>query len=317
MASSSFDATNPQHVSKAMQELYDQISVLEQSKKQQDDRNAELAAQIHALSSQSSESSLTSAPRVHAALKLPLPDKYDGKRHLFRQFINSIKLHFSVSPDLFPSDAAKTGFVASLLRGSALDWITPYLEQKDPMLSSWSIFESRFKAMFDDPHRAKTAVSRLTQLRQGRRPVVAYAAEFRRIVMDADFDNNAQVYWFRVGLSDSILDELTHTSAETELDKFISQCVLIDTRLREREVERTRRSRSFTMPSSSRQSNASVPDPMVLDSASTNTRHGPISAEERKRRIENDLCLYCGRAGHRKAACPLKSGNGQARRRRS
>ena len=43
------------------------------------------------------------------------------------------------------------------------------------------------------------------------------------------------------GLADAILDDLTHTVAETDLDKFIAQCVLIDTRLCEREVERTRR----------------------------------------------------------------------------
>ena len=313
MSSGGFDAANPQHVGTAVQDLYTLIAKLEKSKAEQDTQNASLTAQLHALSS-----GIQSSPtlRTHAALKLPLPEKYDGKRHLFRQFINTIKLHFSVSPDCFSSDSAKTAFVASLLRGSALDWITPFLEKQDQMLSSWQDFESKFTAMFDDPHRAKTAVTKLTQLRQGRRPVVVYAAEFRRIVMDADFDNNAQVYWFRVGLSDSILDELTHTSAETELDKFIAQCVLIDTRLREREVERTRRSRT-TMPPSSRPSNSHAPDAMVLDSTSTNIRHTPISAEERKRRIENDLCLYCGRAGHRKAACPMKSGNGQARRQRS
>ena len=65
--------------------------------------------------------------------------------------------------------------------------------------------------------------------------------------MDADFDNNAEVYWFRSGLADATLDELTHTTAETDLDKFIAQCILIDTRLREREVERRRRP---TFPSS-------------------------------------------------------------------
>ena len=290
MASNNFDPANPQHVGNAMNQLNEKISALEKA--------------------------LASASRQPAP-KLPLPEKYDGKRHLFRQFINSVKLHFSISPGRFVTDVSKTGFVASLLRGPALDWITPYLEQNDAMLSSWDSFESKFKAMFDDPHRAKTAVSKLTQLRQGRRPVVAYAAEFRRVVMDADFDNNAQVYWFRAGLSDAILDELTHTSAKSMLDDFIAQCVLIDTRLREREVERSRRSRPTIMPSSSRSSAGSTSDAMVLDSTSTSTRRGPLSAEERKRRLENDLCLYCGRAGHRKGACPLKSGNGQARRQQS
>lgn len=309
MSASNFDPANPQHIANAFRELYDQVANLEHAKSQLTDQNAELARNLSHLSSQQ-----VTTPRPHTAPKLPLPEKYDGKRFLFRQFINCVKLHFSVLPNRFQSDLAKTGFVASLLRGSALDWITPYLEKQDEMLSSWATFESRFTAMFDDPHRAKTAVTKLTQLRQGRRSVVAYAAEFRRIIMDADFDNNAQVYWFRAGLADSILDELTHTSAETELDKFIAQCILIDTRLREREVERRRRP---MVPSSSRSPVAPSPDAMVLDSTSSNERHGPISSEERKRRIENDLCLYCGRAGHRKSTCPSKKGNGQARQRRS
>jgi hypothetical protein len=306
MSLNGFDPSNPQHVARVMQELYDQVAKLEASRQQLAEQNAQLVDQFRAASSTNTPVT-SSRPREP---KLPLPEKYEGKRNLFHQFINSDKLHFVVSPDRFPNDKSKTGFVASLLRGPALDWITPYLELQDPMLSSWSDFEQRFKAMFDDPHRAKTAVNKLTQLRQGRRPVVAYAAEFRRIVMDADFDNNAEVYWFRSGLSDAILDELTHTTAETELDKFIAQCVLIDTRLREREVERRRRN---IHPLAPRNANTPSSDAMVIDSTSTSVRHGPISAEKRKRRLENDLFLYCGRAGHRKTTCPSKKGNGQAR----
>lgn len=126
-----------------------------------------------------------------SAPKLPLPDKYDGKRYLFRQFLNSVKLHFSVAPDRFASDSRKTGFVASLLRGPALDWIASFLEKSNELLHSWPAFEASLTAMFDDPHRSKTAINKLFQLRQRRRPVAAYASEFRRTVMDCDFDNNA------------------------------------------------------------------------------------------------------------------------------
>jgi len=313
MATATFDPANPEHVHDALRKLDAQIAALRVSNQDLVEKNTALDTQVRVL--QAANNAMTPiTPSGPRAPKLPLPEKYDGKRHSFRQFINSVKMQFSVSPDRFSSDHIKTGFVASLLRGPALDWISPYLEKKDAMLSSWTDFEKRFTDMFDDPHRAKTAVTKLTQLRQGRRPVVAYAAEFRRIVMDADFDNNAEVFWFRAGLSDAILDELTHTTAETELDKFIAQCILIDTRLREREVERRRRP---MVPSSSRTPIPTSPDAMVLDSTSSNERHGPISAEERKRRIENDLCLYCGRAGHRKTTCPSKKGNGQARQRRS
>jgi hypothetical protein len=305
-----FDAKNPAHVTEALTRLFAQVGQLTDEKTKLQEQNVLLIDQLKVMADQRPIQPIP----AKGTPKLPLPEKYDGKRQHFRQFINSVKLQFSVCPDSFPNDASKTGFVASLLRGAALDWITPYLELQDPMLSSWVEFEAKFKAMFDDPHRARTAVGKLTQLRQGRRPVVAYAAEFRRIVMDADFDNNAQVYWFRAGLTDDILDELTHTVTETDLEKFIAQCVLIDTRLSEREAERKRRSAFGGQPRST--SSSVQNDPMVLDSTTTSTHRGPISAEERKRRLENNLCLYCEGAGHQKANCPKKSGNGQSRQHR-
>lgn len=310
MSNPAFDPTNPEHVHKAMEDLYAKIETLQKARTELSDQNAALQSQVKHLQSSPVSRNAVSAPSRPAAPKLPLPEKYDGKRHQFRQFLNSVKLHFSVSPDRFPSDAAKTGFVSSLLRGPALDWITPYLEMEDSMLSSWMEFESKFKAMFDDPHRSKTAINKLSQLRQGRRSVVAYAAEFRRIIMDADFDNNAKAYWFRTGLSDPILDELVHTTTKTDLDELIAQCILIDTRLLEREVERKRRSLPRVPPSTRP---APINDPMIVDSTATVPRRGPLSSEERKRRIENDLCLYCGKAGHHKSSCPSKSGNGRAR----
>ena len=32
----------------------------------------------------------------------------------------------------------------------------------------------------------------------------------------------------------------------------------------------------------------------------------PLTAEERKRRIDGKLCLYCGQAGHQAKDCPVK-----------
>lgn len=249
--------------------------------------------------------------------KLSLPDKYDGKRNQFRQFLNSVKLHFTVNHCKFQSDTLKTGFVASLLRGAALDWITPFLEQKDPMLSKWDAFEIKFSAMFDDPHRERTAATKIASLRQGRRPVSVYAAEFRRIAMDTNFDGKSQLHWFRQGLSDPVLDELTHVHSEEGLEQFIAQCILIDTRLRERETEKRLRSDGgrATQGFSSRPSHQGAV-PMVIDSATVKFR-GRLTVEERRRRLAKDLCLYCGEAGHAIVACPARpnrQGNGQSRR---
>ena len=44
-------------------------------------------------------------------------------------------------------------------------------------------------------------------------------------------------------------------------------------------------------------------------------RRGPISQVERQRRMDNNLCLYCGKAGHRRLECPTRQANEAARAR--
>jgi hypothetical protein len=48
-------------------------------------------------------------------------------------------------------------------------------------------------------------------------------------------------------------------------------------------------------------------------SSQSQTPHGPLSKEERKRRFDNKLCLYCGRAGHIARDCWQKSTASQGR----
>ena len=125
-----FDPNNPDHVRKAVNDVYSHIAQLEALKKELSNRNA------------AQQQDVVPASRARTAPKLPLADKYEGRRHYFRQFLHSVKLHFTVCPERFPSDAAKTGFVASLLRGAALDWITLYLEKQHEIMNSWTEFES-------------------------------------------------------------------------------------------------------------------------------------------------------------------------------
>ena len=117
MGTPQFDPADPKHVHDALLELDQKVQALNLSKKELIEKNTELDMQLRVLQAANNPTT-PSGPR---APKLPLPEKYDGKRHSFRQFINSVKLQFSICPDRFSSDQTKTGFVASLLRGPALD----------------------------------------------------------------------------------------------------------------------------------------------------------------------------------------------------
>ncbi|ORZ33786.1 hypothetical protein BCR44DRAFT_350387 [Catenaria anguillulae PL171] len=47
-------------------------------------------------------------------------------------------------------------------------------------------------------------------------------------------------------------------------------------------------------------------DKMVVDALQM---RGPISDAEKQRRLDNNLCLYCGKPGHSANACPNKRRN--------
>lgn len=46
---------------------------------------------------------------------------------------------------------------------------------------------------------------------------------------------------------------------------------------------------------------------MDLDSTKDGKRFKPLTIEERKRRMDNNLCLYCGEPGHRVPQCPQRN----------
>jgi hypothetical protein len=129
--------------------------------------------------------------------KLPMPEKFDGSRSAFRGFVNQCRLVFLMQPSMYPNDSFKVGLILTLLGGPALQWATPYLESRDPILNDFEGFMSLFAHFFDDPDRVRTAESALARITQGRRPCSTYAAEFRRIAIDTAWNESAKISAFR------------------------------------------------------------------------------------------------------------------------
>ena len=89
------------------------------------------------------------------------------------------------------------------------------------------------------------------------------------------------------------------------LEELISQAVTCDNRLFELRQERRsswRNDGAFTAFSKGLENHSTGPEPMQIDAVRTKT----LTLEEKKRRMEEGLCLYCGDGGHRAGNCPKK-----------
>jgi hypothetical protein len=242
----------------------------------------------------------------HREPKVPLPEKFDGSRQEYRGFMSQMELVFMLNPSRYPTAAAKVGTIGTLLTGKARQWFTPYIEKAElyqEILNDYAAFRRLMDSCFADPDRSVIASNKLRRLFQGRRPAAHYAADFRSLVVDLDWNDASLMDQYRHGLNDSVKDMLIHYPVPATLDALIGLSVQLDNRIFERRSEKNFDNERRPLGTRSAPFESSGPSAMEIDAI----RRGPLSDQEKRRRREMNLCLYCGSDQHLRAACPVAS----------
>jgi hypothetical protein len=237
--------------------------------------------------------------------KASMPDKFDGTRSNFRGFVQQVRLYLRLYPFCYPDGFTQVAFIGTLLSGNARSWLAPLLEKDSPILYNLEAFMERFTAAFGDSDREGVAERKIQNLRQGSRSAAIYAAEFQQLTCDLDWNDKAFMTRFRYGLRDDVKNLLITMPKVDTLEELISQAIICDNRLFELRQERRsswRNDGAFSAFSRGPENHSTGPEPMQIDAV----RVKPLTPEERKRRMEGGLCLYCGEQGHRAGSCPKK-----------
>lgn len=236
--------------------------------------------------------------------KICLPEKFNGDRKTFRDFISQIDLLFRIHPSVYSNDVDKVGLISSLLTGRAATWCTPILESQDPaILENYTVFKARFTQAFDDPHRKASAFEDIGKLRQANRDLVSFTAEFQRLASELEWSEETLVQYYRRGLQDEIRKELIHFGTPKTLDEMISLASQMDARIKEYNMSSVRdHSRRRDNPAGQRPTTPELSSPMEIGGE----RRPPLSEQEKIRRRQYHLCLYCGDADHQVHQCPRK-----------
>lgn len=247
---------------------------------------------------------------------VPVPEPYSGDLGSCSQFLLKCSLVFELQPSSYPSDKAKIAFIVNLLRGRAAKWATALWSSSSSVLSSFEVFSSELKKVFDHPVRGREATRRLLTLTQGSQSVANYSIEFRILARECGWDESALMGIYQKGLSESLKDELAVRDEPASLEELISLSIRLDNRLRERARERVGKPQRLvplvdtppTSPVAAATASGLPPsspgeteEPMQLGRAH-------LDPQERQRRMAKRLCIYCGEAGHFIASCP-QSGN--------
>lgn len=182
------------------------------------------------------------------------------------------------------------------------------MEQKNSVLDSVSAFFEAKSQLYDDYQRIATAA--LHTIQQGHCPVEDYKIEFRKWSVDTSWNEAALKYQFWLGLSEALKDELAPVETPATLERLIQLVIQLDRLLRERWSERIQSHRpTWVMP-------RAPPVTMATPISTTASSEGEpmqiglmrstLTPEERMRRQQANLCLYCDSLGHVLRNCPVR-----------
>jgi hypothetical protein len=263
------------------------------------------------------------------------PDRFDGtKPEKLDTFEGQCRMVFLGDERKYSTSRKQVLFAGSYLDGAAYDWWLQELRKSDAAFKLvaddfWNILRERF----GNPDHLRLVERQLTALvMKDTDRVNRHIVRFDTLSTQLEWNEAALRSRFELSLNTRLKDDLGRMdpSVMRSLSSMKERVLALDRRYWERQdeirrekgkPERTpdntqgpKKPQSSSPPSSSSSSrppNKPAPSSSAFSSSTTpkptTDASGRITAEERKRRMDNKLCLYCGKEGHGVKNCPVSA----------
>ena len=262
------------------------------------------------------------SPEVHQPSRDPdvqTPDTFSGNRENLNGFLTQVQLLFDLQPRRFITDKVKISYMVAKFRGTPLNALRPYIELPESSRPEWLNDYHQFifymKRNYGDPDEEGTAERKLNSLVQ-KGSASAYFAEFQQYAAILGWPDAPLLSIAIRGLKDEIKDQLAMIGERPKtMANLIETVVRLDNRLWERAQEKRHENRGASTTGRSVVARVITDIPRAPAKSSFNesvkgpaTDHipsrGRLSEEEKQRRKDLNLCLFCGQPGHIATNCP-------------
>src|ERR1700679_1126165 len=267
-------------------------------------------------------------------VKAKEPDTYDGSDpRKLNNFILQCNLFFRSDP-VYDDEAARVSLALSYLRGMALDYFEPFIDSDEDTIwmDNWSAFVRTLRLQFgpiDPTAEAEESIDNLKM--HDNQHILKYNVEFTRLAVRTGWDASVLRPRYYSGLADRIKDVMGQQGNPAPLEDMRTLAHTIDSRHWERSREKSRSGKSKTdasdksdhrsdktddkNKSGSSSGNKSKGKPASTSGASSSApsiadklgKDGKLTPQERQRRFDNNLCLFCGGTGHTAKDCSKAS----------
>jgi hypothetical protein len=251
------------------------------------------------------------------------PDTFDGSEpHKLNNFILLCNLYFRRN-SAFSDDEDKATFALSHLRGTALELFEPAIldsSETPDWFNDWSAFVRTLRTHFGPLDPAANAENDIDNLKMSENHhIVEYNVKFNRLAIQTGWDDSVLRHRYYSGLAERIKDIMGQQGKPSTLSAMKNLAHSIDARHWERFREKSRSENptphsSIDLhtepdPPTSSKHNSTPPEfsdmlrnPFTISDILG--KDGKLTTQERQRRFDNNLCLFCGGTGHMVNACP-------------
>ena len=223
--------------------------------------------------------------------KLPDPPVFTGSRKELPSFLSQLQYKLEANADRYPTPRSRFLYSVSLLRGDAGDLVRPLLDKGINTAEQVSGF---LESTYGDPNRKATAQNRLADLKQGKRSFLTHFAEFRRLAVDANLNESAQVLQLKASLNPELRKSMIGAKMPDSITDYANMIAAYDADLR---------AINYSAPThrQHRRPTTSDPDAMDIDTMA----YAPLGSSERERRKRKGLCFKCGSDKHISLDCKV------------
>lgn len=253
------------------------------------------------------------------------PNSFDSKAIAFDEFKNfrgegdkadlgiflyNIHAKFLHNGYLFRSEQARMAWYATRLEGDARRQIKHALKDDGHVdLENCDAITAILKTAYSDPDASRVAITKLRELTQGKKTFSDFVVQFQALYPTCDREDVTIIEILEQNIHPDLYQRLINlnTSLPSTIPAYIALCRVEDANLRKiKDQARDQKTGQFRGRSggSNTSTAGAIDDPMDVSKMDlTHVQNGRLTADEKQRRIANNLCMYDGE-NHPTVSCP-------------
>jgi len=238
-------------------------------------------------------------------------------------FWNTLANYYAINDGVYTTNAQKVSSALTHFKigTSAGNWASDLMETalraNPPNYGTWDQFKVAFERQFIPPAAQMEAIQKLHDTWMGGQNFAIWFQEWSTQARRTGVDKTTKMWAFRRNLPPGLQTKLLTLSPQpTTLDDLVEKVREFDHNWQIYGEPTGNPTRGQGPSRGNWRSNRNpriqeIKDDAEIEIAATHPRcgttrkRGKLTPQERKRRMDSNLCLYCGMAGHIAAKCPI------------